>query len=163
MGNASDQCMNPDTCPPHTLLDVLLVDDDQNDLALFGMAADRTDFDIWLRTMTCAEEAIEYLEGKGLFRDRAIHPLPDVLVLDLNMPGLGGLGFLSWRRETLSFAKLPVLVLSAQEDKRQIERALALGANEFLRKPSIFEDWKEVIQVVWTLGTKRRWKQSPPP
>ena len=46
-------------------MDVLMVDDDHDDLALFGMAAGKVDVNIWLRTVTSAEQAIEYLEGRG--------------------------------------------------------------------------------------------------
>jgi hypothetical protein len=64
------------------LLDVLLVDDDRNDLALFGMAVDKADVNIWLQTASGAEQAVEYLEGKDHYSDRAMHPLPDLVLLD---------------------------------------------------------------------------------
>ena len=77
-------------------LDALLVDDDSNDCALFGLAVERTGLNILLQTAPGGEQAIDYLEGRGAYADRSIHPLPDLVVLDLDMrvgarlPGYSG-------------------------------------------------------------------------
>jgi CheY-like chemotaxis protein len=141
-------------CGADALLDVLLVDDDRNDLALFGMAADKADVNIWLRTAHSAEQAIEYLEGKGIFCDRALHPVPDLLLLDLIMPGMDGFAFLTWRNTAPAFAKLPVIILSGLGDKARVQRGLELGASGYLAKPADFEGWIELARQVWNLGTK---------
>jgi two-component system, response regulator len=134
------------------LLDVLLVDDDRNDLALFGMAADKADVNIWLRTANSAEHAIEYLEGKGIFCDRALHPLPNLLLLDLIMPGMDGFEFLTWLRSSALFATVPVIILSGLGDKARIQWALELGASGYLAKPADFEGWIELARQVWNIG-----------
>lgn len=141
-------------CGTGSLLDVLLVDDDRNDLALFGMAADKADVNIWLQTATGAEQAIEYLEGKDQYADRAMHPLPDLLLLDLLMPGMDGFEFLAWRKTAPAFAKLPVIILSGLGDKARIERALSLGADSYLAKPADFDGWTGLAKRVWDLGIK---------
>jgi CheY-like chemotaxis protein len=141
-------------CGTHALLDVLLVDDDRNDLALFGMAADKADVNIWLQTAGGAEQAIEYLEGKGGYQDRTMHPFPDLLLLDLVMPGMDGFAFLAWRKGAPAFAKLPVIVLSGLGDKGRIEQALALGADGYLAKPADFDGWADLARHVWDLGIK---------
>jgi len=53
---------------PH--LDILLVDDDHADLALFGLAVDKSDLNIWLQNLTTGQQAIDYLEAKGAYTDR---------------------------------------------------------------------------------------------
>ena len=148
--------MKPPGCGSDALLDVLLVDDDRNDLALFGMAADKADVNIWLQTATGAEQAIEYLEGKGVYGDRTMHPMPDLLLLDLLMPGMDGFAFLAWRKGCAAFSKLPVVILSGLGDQVRIERALALGADGFLPKPADFDGWTALARQVWDLGIKRR-------
>jgi CheY-like chemotaxis protein len=151
-------------CGTDSLLDVLLVDDDRNDLALLGMAADKADVNIWLQTANGAEQAIEYLEGKGVYRDRTMHPMPDLLLLDLLMPGMNGFEFLSWRKASPVLSKVPVIILSGLGDKTQIERALALGADSYLAKPADFEGWTELAKQVWDLGIKHsRVARAPAP
>jgi CheY-like chemotaxis protein len=146
--------MKPPGCGTDSLLGVLLVDDDRNDLALFGMAADKADVNIWLQTASGAEQAIEYLVGKGGYGDRTMHPLPDLLLLDLLMPGMDGFEFLSWRKASSAFSKLLVVVLTGLDDKIQIERALGLGADGYLAKPVDFDGWTDLARHVWNLGIK---------
>jgi CheY-like chemotaxis protein len=146
--------MNAPGCGSDPLLDVLLVDDDRNDLALFGMAVDKADVNIWLRTTTGAEQAIEYLEGRDIYADRTLHPIPDLLLLDLIMPGMDGFEFLAWRKATPAFAKLPVVILSGLGDKSRIQKAMDLGADGHLAKPADFEGWTQLAKRVWDMGIK---------
>jgi CheY-like chemotaxis protein len=139
------------TKPP---VHVLQVDDDDNHLVLFGMAVLECNCGIHLSTTTGGQQAINYLEGKDIFADRSLHPLPDVVLLDLKMPRVDGFAFLAWRKDSPAFSMLPVMIFSGLEDKGEIERALALGASHFLGKPHNFEGWKEIVQAVWELGIK---------
>ena len=150
--------MDANACSAKSQVDVLMVDDDLVELALFGTAIDKSNFDIWLRTATRAEEAINYLQGSDVFSDRSMYPLPDLLLLDLQMPGLGGLGFLAWRKDSPIFATLPVIVLLGLQDLQEIQRSRALGATEFLAKPSKFEEWKDIVPTVWAFGLAHRRK-----
>ena len=135
-------------------VNVLLVDDDDNHLVLFGLAVGECKCDVRLSTATGGEQAIHYLEGKGIYADRSMHPLPDVLVLDLKMPRVDGFAFLVWRRDSPTISMIPVMIFSGLEDKEKIERALALVASHFLAKPHNFQGYKEVVQAVWEFGIK---------
>jgi len=144
--NQTQLCVKP-------VLQVLLVDDDHNDRAIFGLAAERTDLDLWLQTASSAQQAMEYLEGGGVYADREMHPLPDLLLLDLKMPGMDGFEFLAWLRALPRFSGLPVIIFSGSEDKHERERAMKLGADHALIKPFGFEEWKTVVREVWEFGT----------
>jgi CheY-like chemotaxis protein len=137
-------------------LDILLVDDDHSDLALFGIAVDATDLDIWLQTVTDGEQAIDYLEGRGAYADRSMHPVPDLVLLDLDMRLTRGFDFLDWRKASRSFSSLPVVLLSGLTYRGAVETALAMGANTFIAKPSEFENWKAVVRQVWDFGMECR-------
>ena len=147
--------MNAASDDANSLVEVLLVDDDDNHLTLFGIAVRESNCDVRFNTATDGEQAIDYLEGKGIFADRSMHPLPDVLVLDLKMPRMDGFAFLAWRKESPAFSMLPVMIFSGLGDKGEIERALALGASHFLAKPHNLQGYKEVVQAVWEFGIKR--------
>jgi CheY-like chemotaxis protein len=133
---------------------ILLVDDDHADLALFGIAVDKTDLDIWLQTLTSGQQAIDYLEAKGVYADRSLHPLPDVVVLDLKMPQVSGFDFLAWRKASPVFASIPVVVLSGSDDSAEIRRTVEMGANKHMAKPSDLEGWKSLVREIWDVGTE---------
>jgi CheY-like chemotaxis protein len=136
-------------------LTVLYVDDDHNDLALFGAAAERTDLDLWVQTASAVDQAIEMLEGRGSYADRSLHPLPDVILLDLVMPAQSGFDFLQWHHDS-TFSSIPVIVFcgSSYEDDRQ--RALTLGAQFFVEKPANFDDLQQVVRRLWSFGMNVR-------
>jgi CheY-like chemotaxis protein len=136
-------------------VNVLLVDDDDTHLVLFGIAVRESKCDVRLSTAADGEQAISYLEGNGIYADRSKHPLPDVLVLDLIMPRMDGFAFLAWLKESPAFSMVPVMIFSGLEDKKDIERALALGASHFLLKPHNFQGFKDVVQAVREFGMKR--------
>jgi CheY-like chemotaxis protein len=142
-------------------LDILLVDDDQNDCALFGIAIGKTDLDICLQIVTGGEQAIDYLEGHGVYVNRSFHPMPALVLLDLDLRLTGGLELLDWRRASASFLSLPVVIFSEFAYKGTIETALAMGASTFIAKPFEFEGWKTVVRQIWELGMK--WSQPPKP
>jgi CheY-like chemotaxis protein len=138
-----------------SLVNVLLVDDDDTHLVLFGIAVRESKCDVRLSTAADGGQAINYLEGNGIYADRSMHPLPDVVVLDLIMPRVDGFAFLAWLKESPAFSMVPVMIFSGLEDKGEIERALALGASHFLAKPHNFEGYKEGVRAVWELGIQR--------
>ena len=133
---------------------ILLVDDDHADLALFGMAVDKTDLDIWLQPLTTGQQAIDYLEAKGVYADRSLHPLPDVVVVDLKMPQVSGFDFLAWRRASPIFSSIPVVILSGSKDPAEAKMAAEMGANKLLIKPTDFDDWKRLVREIWDFGTE---------
>jgi two-component system, response regulator len=134
------------------LLDLLMVEDDQNDCVLFGIAVHKTHLNICLQIVTDGEQAIDYLEGRGIYIDRGLHPLPGLVVMDLDMRLTGGLEFLDWRRASALFSTLPVVIFSGFTYKDAIETALAMGAKTFIAKPVEFEGWQAVVRQIWDLG-----------
>ena len=78
--------------------------------------------------VTEAQNGIEAL-------DQVDRHAPDIVVLDLNLPGLDGYGVLSHLRSRPATAKIPVVVLTARGDEDNEVRVLELGADDFLSKP----------------------------
>jgi DNA-binding response OmpR family regulator len=103
-----------------------------------------------------SEEAMDYLLGRWPFADRVHHPFPNVVILDLGLPGMDGLGFLRWlgtRPEP--WAVTPVVVFTSNTDRGVAVQALALGAREVKVKPT---DFTELVDIVD--GVLRRWKPN---
>jgi CheY-like chemotaxis protein len=107
---------------------LLLVEDDENDVILIRRAAERLNSLKQLIVVPDGEEALAYLRGENRYADRAVYPLPDVLILDHLMPRLTGLDILHWLRSEPAFEKLPALVLSNGFSPAQAEAVRRLNA-----------------------------------
>src|SRR5258708_1243477 len=79
--------------------------------------------------------ALAYLRGVGRFQDRSTHPFPDLVLLDLKLPSISGFEVLQWIRDQPDFQRLPVVILSASSEPKNIDEAYRFGANAYLAKP----------------------------
>ena len=101
---------------------VLVVDDDQRNL------------DLLEATLTPAYEVVRAGDGRAALA-RAQERRPDCVLLDLNMPGLDGMDVLLHLRQTPLLDQVPVIVVTAHDDREHRIRALEAGADDFLEKP----------------------------
>jgi len=115
---------------------ILLVEDDENDVWFLERSFKTAGIDNPLHVAPDGEEAISYLAGEGKYGDRARHPLPHLIILDLKMPKKTGLDVLAWLREQEVLYCLPVIVFSSSAHPHDVEHAYRLGANAFVVKPS---------------------------
>lgn len=112
----------------------LLVEDSEDDVFFMQRAFRRAGLKNPLMVVNDGEQAIEYLSGQHAFADRARYPFPDLIFLDLKMPGLNGFDVLRWiRHERKSDVRVAVLTSSPEEIDRQ--KARELGADCYLLKP----------------------------
>jgi CheY-like chemotaxis protein len=112
---------------------VLLADDSEDDGLLLEMAFGKLDRLRLLQRMEDGEQTIGYLRGDGKYADRRRYPLPDLLLLDLNMPRVDGFQVLEWLRAN-PFPKLVVAVLSGSGQTEEVAQAMDLGAHFFHTK-----------------------------
>lgn len=122
---------------------VLIVDDDIELLQLVCFLLDR----INVETTTAKNAA----DAAKILREP---PLPDLLILDLMLPGISGMEFLRQMRARSVFDQLPVLVLSALIDPNQIREALDSGADRYLTKPYIANNLLTVVQEMLRTGRR---------
>lgn len=112
----------------------LLVEDNEDDAFFMRRAFRDAGLQNPLHIVTDGEQAIDYLAGIGAFADRGKNPLPDLIFLDLKMPGRDGFDVLTWiRQEQKSTVAVAVLTSSPEEIDRK--RARELGADCYLLKP----------------------------
>jgi len=90
---------------------LLIVEDDDNDFLFFERALAMEKFGAQVQRACDGAEAIEYLAGENDFANRDVHPLPNLMVLDLKMPRKNGFEVLAWLREHSEIGTLPVVVL----------------------------------------------------
>jgi CheY-like chemotaxis protein len=125
---------------------VLIVDDDPDHVVLVEIVFAHLDANSSVSVTWSAEEAIAGLEENLPFAIEGRGELPDVIVLDINMPGIGGIGFLEWYHERPETAHIPVVVFTSLQDPELEQQCLALGAREFKEKPPDFAELVPVVQ-----------------
>jgi DNA-binding response OmpR family regulator len=102
-------------------------------------------------------EAIAYLNGETPYEDRSRYPLPDLVLLDIKMPGTDGFEVLRWIRAHWEFRELCVVMLTSSDEIRDVNQAYKLGANSFLVKPLDFVNARELSRSLdRVLSTRRR-------
>jgi len=132
---------------------ILLVDDNPDDVELAERAFKRSRLGNRLITKRDGQEALDYLLGKG--DDARMSPLPDLILLDLNMPRVDGLEVLRRMRAAKRTRWLPVVVLTTSDEQRDIAASYRLGANSYIRKPVDMQDFLDTIRSVETYWTSR--------
>jgi CheY-like chemotaxis protein len=144
---------------------ILLVEDSEDDILLIQRAFRQANIVNPLQVVRDGAEAIAYLRGHGPYSNRAEYPLPELLLLDLKMPGIDGFDVLRWLREQQGFGSVRIVVLSSSERIRDVNLAYQLGANSFLVKPVDFKDLVELTQAIhgyWLWLSKAPESYRPP-
>lgn len=133
---------------------VLLVEDNADDEVLTVRALKRSNFPIEIVVVRDGLEAIHYLLGDGLSTEPLPRPLPQVVLLDLKLPRLDGLGVLRRLRADARTKLLPVVILSSSDEEQDRMEGYALGGNSYVRKPVDFEQFKhaaEQLGLYWLI------------
>jgi CheY-like chemotaxis protein len=128
---------------------ILLVEDREEDVLLVRRAFERCGITAPLFVVRNGSDAISYLQGAGKFGSREEFPLPDLLLLDLCMPGVDGFEVLEWTRQQPGFSSLRIIVLTSSDHIRDVNEAYRLGANSFLVKPMDFNDFVELTKFLY--------------
>ncbi|MGE3535991.1 MAG: response regulator [Candidatus Tectimicrobiota bacterium] len=126
-------------------LTVLLVEDNPRDVRLTQRAFKQAGLLHDLRVVRDGDEALAYLQRQGLYNEPESAPRPDVILLDLNLPRMGGHEFLHRVKQDVRFKSVPIIVLTTSERPDDIRLAYEVGANAYLLKPVEFSRFTEVI------------------
>jgi two-component system, response regulator len=123
---------------------IMLVDDSPDDVALTLRAFKKNNITNKVVVAADGEEALRYL----LPDDDSSNPVPDLVLLDINLPKINGLEVLRRLRQDERTRYLPVVVLTTSNEERDIVETYDLGANSFVRKPVVFGDFLEAVRVL---------------
>lgn len=126
----------PSRVPPITDVSViLLVEDNEDDVFLTKHALKEAGIGNPIHVVETGPDAIDYLAGEGRFSDRARHPLPGLVFLDLKLPMISGHEVLGWIRGQRHLDSMVVVVLTSSDEPSDVRRSYSLGANSYLVKP----------------------------
>jgi CheY-like chemotaxis protein len=126
---------------------IMIVDDDADDRAVLEHALSKN---FLLNNIVFAKdgtELIDYLFRTGAFSG-TLHPIPDIILLDINMPKMSGLEALERIKLHPSLKTIPVIMFTTSSSHIDIKKAYELGASGFILKPNRLEEFIEVTRHV---------------
>ncbi len=124
---------------------VLYVEDEEGDALFMQMAFERAGLKESLQLVGDGRQAIKYLSGVNGYANRAAHPVPALVLLDLNLPEVPGFEVLRWMRQRAEYTATPVVVFSSSTKPEDKVKAQELGANEYVEKPHSGLKFGEVV------------------
>ncbi len=128
---------------------ILLAEDDPGDQELTRRALQIDSLTIDLQIVEDGEETLLYLRREGRFAGHGCAPFPDLILLDLNMPRIGGREVLEAIKDDPRLSRIPVVVLTTSAQDTDIIRSYDLGCNSFIQKPV---DMRQFTETVRQLG-----------
>jgi CheY-like chemotaxis protein len=127
---------------------ILLVEDNPDDVALTLRAFKRSHLMNPIDVARDGVDALDYLFARNAHAHRASQPLPTLVILDLKLPRLDGLGVLKAIRADERTRFLPVVILTSSKEEQDLISGYALGANSYVRKPVDFVEFIEAAKVL---------------
>ncbi|MGQ8364918.1 response regulator [Glaciecola sp. 1036] len=124
---------------------ILLADDDDDDILLTQDAMSSAGIQHDLRVVKDGKALLDYLNDLEQQQDLKV---PNIILLDLNMPIMDGREVLKALKEHEKFKAIPVIILSTSQEIEDIQQGYALGASGYFSKPSSFEDLVKLMQTL---------------
>jgi two-component system response regulator len=139
---------------------ILLVEDRADDVELTLRAFEKANVANEIVVASDGEEAINYLFALGRHAGRDSKVMPRVVLMDLKLPKIDGLGVLRCIRADERTRRLPVVIMTSSKEERDVIQGYNLGANSFVRKPV---DFVQFVEAAKLLGLYWLVINEPPP
>ncbi|WP_296702697.1 response regulator [Algoriphagus sp.] len=135
-------------------INILIAEDDDDDKLLIIKAFQKT---LPKENVTCVsdgEALLQYLNQVAPFDQVEKFPIPDIILLDLNMPKKDGRTALAEIKSHENFKKIPVIIFTTSNLKDDIEITYKMGSNSFITKPGSFEGLVKVAKEIENYWSK---------
>ena len=127
---------------------ILLVEDNIQDIEITRRAFAKGRVKNELIVVRDGQEALDYLYRLGKYQDPETSPGPGMILLDLNLPKVGGMEVLQQIKKDDHLKKIPVIVLTVSPREEDIVRSYDLGVNTYIQKPVEFDSFMRVVNAV---------------
>ena len=132
---------------------VLLVEDNPGDVDLIRDSLEEVSPHLHIAVVGDGAEALEYLSQR-LGTAEGLDMLPDLVLLDLNLPKISGHEVLSEARKTLDLRALPIVVVTSSDATRDIVTSYQLGANSYVTKPGELAAFQSTVKALGNFWCK---------
>ena len=139
---------------------ILLVEDNQDDIDLTLRALRLNNLANEVVVVKDGAEALDFLSATGAHAGRNPDHLPQLVLLDINLPKLSGLEVLKRLRASERTRILPIVMLTTSRQDRDVVESYSSGANSYVQKPVAFTEFTEAVRQLggyWLLLNQVPW------
>lgn len=128
---------------------VLVVEDDPNDANTIRATFEQLGYTEPIRILNSGRAAINYLDGVGEYSLRKEYPLPDFVLIDLDVTDTNAFEMLEWLQNKPELEGIRTVIMTTGEHVPNMSRAYQLGAASFITKPLNFSEFRDTIQSLY--------------
>ena len=121
-------------------LNILLIEDDMDDVDLLKEALDEKKVPYQMEIIMEGDKVYNYLQS--------VETLPGVIVMDLNLPKIGGKEILLEIKSSFSLNEIPIIVLTTSSSKEDIDYCTNMGISKYITKPATIDGWNATISSI---------------
>lgn len=125
---------------------ILMAEDDPGDIILARKALENSHLLNELHVVNDGQELLDCLRGDGDYEDDGRQLRPDMILLDLNMPGMDGREALAEIKKDAKLRDIPVVILTTSNADEDIRTSYDLGANSYIKKPATLDGLVQAVQ-----------------
>jgi len=126
-------------------IEIILVEDNPDDAALIKAALEESHIVNNVIHLKDGAEALDFLFHEGTFANEPLNTRPKVIMLDLNMPKIGGIELLRKVKANENTQNIPVVVFTSSKDDPNLKECYRLGVKNYIIKPLDFDQFKKAI------------------
>lgn len=126
---------------------LLLVEDNEDDIEITLRAFKKADININISVVNDGQATLDFLYNRTPYEDKATHPRPNVILLDINMPKLSGFDVLDQLKKDPDYKTIPVVILTSSKNEEDIVKSYNGGASSYIKKPVKYEDFENVTKT----------------
>jgi len=128
-------------------IDILLVEDNDVDVKITQLAFEESKVKNSIYVTRDGEDALNYIYKRGEYEEsKKEAPTPDLILLDLNMPKIGGLEVLKALKADEFYKSIPVIILTSSASEEDIAKSYRDGATNYIQKPIDFEGFVDIVE-----------------
>ncbi len=130
-----------------TPINILLAEDNEDDIEITAMAFEQARIQNNLFIVKNGKEAWDYLNRHGEYADEEKYSAPDLVLLDINMPKMGGFELLTKMKADEKFKLIPTVMLTSSKNEEDVAKSYSNGAAAYIPKPVNHEEFLKVVEA----------------
>ena len=127
-------------------IEILLVEDNPADAELTIHALEKSKLINHIRHLQDGAEALDFLFCRGAYSARKFDTPPRLILLDLKLPKVDGIGVLKEIKNDTRTKAIPVILLTSSKEERDMATSYQLGVNSYIQKPVNFSEFQDVVK-----------------